>query len=303
MRRSAGVTASAVVTILGAVLLVLGAAACAATALIVPRLPQQPAAQPPPPAAMLLAIGAFFAVLGAGGIATGIGVLRLRRWARYSILIFSGVAGISAGLVLLIVPFLPIPSTPEAPDAAFYGKLAIFIMYAPVLLLSGWWIWLFNREKIRAQFSGAATATGSADIALTVRVIAVLFAVGGLSSIVGVLLAYPTILLGFLVTGWAARLTYVFLGISQIAITYLLWRRRPIGQRLAIAYLIFGFANISLMLLAPGRLAAMLATMQLPPEQAQTTIQFMPYMLGISIVVTCVLVWLLIRARPSFAAS
>ncbi|HUQ98755.1 MAG TPA: hypothetical protein VM166_04815, partial [Gemmatimonadaceae bacterium] len=85
MKRPWGVTAAAVVAILGAIFAFLFAAAGVAGPSLAPPPSQQAGADP-----HLIYLGAaFFVAIGAALIATAVGLFRLRPWARISILAFA----------------------------------------------------------------------------------------------------------------------------------------------------------------------------------------------------------------------
>jgi len=84
MKRSGGITASAVLAIIGSVFTILLGGFAILGALLMrtmPNLPTTPA-QPVPPVAFLLAESILFLGFGVWGIASAVGLLRLKNWAR-----------------------------------------------------------------------------------------------------------------------------------------------------------------------------------------------------------------------------
>jgi hypothetical protein len=112
-----------------------------------------------PPAAkhFLFAGLAFMACLSFYGVAIGVGVCRLKNWARLSLLawavcsIFFGGVGVLTGL------FLPLPPQPEFSNLPGGGvllvRLFLLFFYGVPLGVGIWWIVLFTRKSARALFS------------------------------------------------------------------------------------------------------------------------------------------------------
>ncbi len=98
---------------------------------------------------------AFVTLLSIWGIATGIAVFFLKRWARISIIVF-GVflifVGFFGGLMILVIP---LPSTdPNALGSFVAIKLGIAVFYLLIGAMGLWWVLLFNSRSVRTQFAG-----------------------------------------------------------------------------------------------------------------------------------------------------
>jgi hypothetical protein len=92
------------------------------------------------------------------GFATGIGLLTLKRWARYSIIVFSGlniafmVVGFGLGMVLRLALAKQHPFTFIGIwDFAYYVGAPVFY-----LGISIWFLILFNRPRVVDQFERTA---------------------------------------------------------------------------------------------------------------------------------------------------
>ncbi|HEY6269532.1 MAG TPA: hypothetical protein VIX11_14605 [Candidatus Acidoferrum sp.] len=158
-KRSASVTAAAVVAILGSVFLLL----CCSLAFFVfllAKLPGPASALPPAMRYMMLGTQGFMICLSLYGIATGIGVLYLRKWARSSILTWGGLSVFFSGLGMLIFSLMPFPPNPNAPELTPESmpgvRLFLVLVYGVPLLIGVWWLILFNRASVKAQFRGTA---------------------------------------------------------------------------------------------------------------------------------------------------
>lgn len=114
---------------------------------------------------ILIVTAAFFLVVTAWGVITGIGVLKRRAWGR-ALMIVSGAVGIAfavfggagAVMILIITPMdtrLP----PSMIRAAFVGEITMLLI---PLGVSIWWLVLFTRPRIALEFASAAVASAAA---------------------------------------------------------------------------------------------------------------------------------------------
>ena len=161
--RSASVTFAAVVAILVSLFLLL----CSSVlffAMLLGKFPGTSSELPPFVRNTMMATNIFMMCLSLFGIVTGIGLIYLRNWARISILIWGGMLVFFGGIDIPIAFLMPIPPTPSAPDLPAAGiqavRLILLAIYGMPLLIGIWWLILFNRKTVKAQFAGA---TGAAD--------------------------------------------------------------------------------------------------------------------------------------------
>ena len=109
-----------------------------------------------------LAFLAFLVCLSAFGIATGIGLILLRNWARISVLIWGGFSvffGVMGIPIILFMSLPPPPDVPNLPPASMrMVRLFLAFMYGIPLIVGLWWLILFNRKSVKAQFVGIAGA-------------------------------------------------------------------------------------------------------------------------------------------------
>ena len=160
---TASVTAAGVVAIIGSVLALLATAGIFAIVLTMPMTP--PAGPPLPSFARTLTAGTmtFFFGLAIFGVFTGVSVLRLKNWARISMLVCSGITAAICGCVLAFLMFVPFPVAPDAPaNIATAARVGAGIFYAVPLVVAIWWLVLFSRKGVAAQFvaPGALDASG-----------------------------------------------------------------------------------------------------------------------------------------------
>lgn len=118
MKRSGGVTASAVIAIIGSVLSLLVGGLVIVAAVMMSSTPNLPTPEGQPalpiaPATILLVESILFIGLGALGIACAVGLLRLKNWARICFIIFAGLLCFVSvmGTIGFFVAMLVIPQT------------------------------------------------------------------------------------------------------------------------------------------------------------------------------------------------
>jgi hypothetical protein len=161
--RSGAVTAAAVVAILGSILLLLCAVFGLLGVVMMQNMPGNPAAEQPPELRYAGFVGvAFIAAAAVWGLASGIGLLRYRNWARISTLVWSGITvpvGTLALLFSLTMKFPVPPGAPQGADAAVRGFLVIF--YALPIAIGIWWLILFTRKRTVAMFTSSSTSVGA----------------------------------------------------------------------------------------------------------------------------------------------
>ncbi len=108
--------------------------------------------------AALAGSAAFFLVLAAWSIATIVGLLRLRNWARYSILIMGALIaffGITSGLFIAFLPSIVAASDPQQalPPGVMHGIIAIIaLFYIAIGAVGIWWLVYFNLRSVKSYF-------------------------------------------------------------------------------------------------------------------------------------------------------
>lgn len=89
---------------------------------------------------------------------TGIQVMRLRNWARVSMLVIAGCLlffGLVGIVVTFVTAFVSIPMEPTVPQGLLLAVLAV--TYGIPTVISIWWLILFTRRSVIAQFQAQAT--------------------------------------------------------------------------------------------------------------------------------------------------
>jgi hypothetical protein len=169
MPRSTGITVSAVVVIIGSAFALL----CGAMMLLgsVFALNSSHAADAPVNLGYVLIIEAFFTFgFGAWGLASGIGLLKTKEWARISTLVYAAILVVLSVPTALALALLPL-NTPSVndPNPPFNIMLMVRIggtlVYALFAALGGFWLYFFNTQKVKSQFRGQqfSMAAGQAE--------------------------------------------------------------------------------------------------------------------------------------------
>lgn len=170
MNRPAGVTVSAVVLGVLSLFQIIAGLTMALGALFSHQGVARGGGPLPPWTSLLMWVLCVYCFLvAAWGIATAIGLNRLRRWARYSILIIGGIMAVFAffamvgGLVAMLAPQLAAPgsASPQLHSAQTLvrGVLAVVeFIYATICGIGVWWLIYFNRRQVREAFAPASQA-------------------------------------------------------------------------------------------------------------------------------------------------
>ena len=195
---------------------------------------------------MLGAVGFLELLITAWAISTIVGILRLKSWARYSILTIGGLLaffGITSAGVLAVLPALMAqtsPQTPLPPHLMQGVLLTLGLFYTAIAGIGVWWLVYFNRRTVKAFFlpqyapapnpyaysvaASLATPGGLeyaappvlppppggrfAHVPTSIKIIAILFFISALVTAVFTFLPFPAFIAGFYLSGFAGHLLY-----------------------------------------------------------------------------------------------
>lgn len=274
VQRSGGITFSAVLAILGSALLLLFALATALSAL--PSI-TQPTALPSYTRPLLLIVSGVMVTIAGWGIATAIGLFRLRPWARWSLLAFSAFLvfmGVSGGLALA---FSPIPAASGTlPGVVTLVKVFLLGFYLVMTLVGAIWLFYFNTAGVRSQFGGGPAAEGPGIRPVSVTVIAWFLIAGGVVCLGLAASPLPAALLAMTLTGWPARALYLAFAGMELWAGLGLLRLQPLSRVLAIGFFGFTSANTALFSLLPGYAERMRTFLEIFPADWQVQTQQTP---------------------------
>ena len=114
-------------------------------------------------------------------LATGIGLLLKRHWARYSIMVMSGFA-IFIGLIFcLVVSLMPLPEDANANlifKTVFLGLISIFLIILPVIYLV-----FFTRPSVKELFSTTKLDSGGSNRPVGISILAIYYLISGITSL------------------------------------------------------------------------------------------------------------------------
>ncbi len=326
MKRSASVTASAIIVFVGSSLMLFAVVATMfALALAGSEL------QPPAIRYLVLIVVVIEIGFAAWGFASGVGLLRLREWARISMLVFSGI------LLFLSLPgivgifIIPNATPPNTTDPELFRQMMLAtrifmaILYGLLISTAAFWLYFFNTRSVRDQFKRIGSGPGiiAQDTPASQRfrsrphsisIIAWYLVITGLFFPVSLVLHFPVQILSFVIKGTAAGLVFIFMGILQIVIGTTLLKLRKWSRVLAICYFAFFAANSLTIVIVPGaraRYQAMADEMQNRFESSNAefgTIQnqvHIPIWIGLifSLPLQGVVLWFLLKNKPAFTPS
>lgn len=161
MARSAGITASAVAVFAGSALTILGGAAAILGMLLVSSRPM-PNVPEHFMSFVIIAEAVFAFGFGGWGIASGVGLIQTREWARISMVVFAALLvlfTLPAALMMAFVPF-PLPKDSNLPaNFATMMRVGMVLFYGFFTLLGGFWLYYFNARSVKAQFQGTQATT------------------------------------------------------------------------------------------------------------------------------------------------
>jgi hypothetical protein len=294
MSKPPGVTASAIVAILGStIIMVFG------SLMIVALFVEPPKGQPSISVPLGVAVAALYIILAGIGIRTAIGLFRLQPWARTSMIVFAGFLGVIGIVGLLMTIVAPMPTRS---GQGFRGGLAA--VFAIPLAISVWWLIQFNTPSTKAAFGSPATGGSSARPA-SITIIAWMMIAGGVSCVFAIFARAPLFLLGATLTDSMAGVMYAVFGAVSFFIGKGLLDLREEARILGIGWSGISIAHMGLITLVPP-LRQRLLEMQraLTPNEADPMSFDVPGMLNLSFVVSAALgaaaIWFLIRTRDAF---
>ena len=322
MKRPAGLIACAFVLALASlfqIVMALGMALAGAVAHD-QSLPATRTAPLPPPwmPEMIYGTAAFFLLLAAWGIATTIGVYKLRRWARGSILIIGGsmaVIGFVSALACVAMIFVPLPASPAVESsrgpsvqtAVHIVFLVCALFYAAICAMGVWWLIYFNVKSIRTLFAAGEASLAEPRRPLLISVYAVLLLSGALCFPFIFIVKTPAVFFTVLLHGWARTALYGALCALNVVTGVGLWRLKEWARRLALVLLAYGFVQMLIYILRPA-LAEQVAletqrAMQLQPAPPPIPFTLNTVIFSFSLLFMAAIVWMLHAYRARFRES
>jgi hypothetical protein len=298
MSRPVGVTASAIVAILGSIFTLLLAVLSVASLFIETPQPQYPQ--------FVIAGAVMFAAFAGIGIWAAVGLFRLRSWARTSILVFAGFLAVGCIFSLLITMAVPIPPEMTAGTKDSFRRAMVVIFGIP-LAIAVWWLIQFNTQSTKAAFASPISDAASLR-PLSITIIAWASIFGGASCVLGILTRIPAFLFGGIFNGWTAGVIYAVFGALSLFIGKGLLDLREEARVLAIGWFGFSFVHASLVTLVPALRQRLIESQRAFTHNQQNPIAFDQSIVvygvfGVAAIVAAGGIWFLIRNRTAFVRA
>jgi hypothetical protein len=337
MARSVGITISAVVVFIGSALtLLFGGFAALGSAI----MSLHPAANMPPFVGYLAIVEAVFALgLSGWGIATGVGLLNAKEWARISMIVFAAILALFTVPTAFFMAFVPLPFPKDAnlpANFALIMRIGISVFYGLLGALAIFWLYFFNRRSVKAQFQGKQPEASvlplvplAAEIAsavpqpstrtrpLSITIIAWFLLVSAALTPLSLLYSrvvfrnvpMPFCFLGFFLFGRTATVVLLIWMAVQIAAAVGLLKLRNWALLTTIGLQLLGMVNVLLLVLVPANRARFQHTMDaamgsMMPQMPQPISFAFPVWIGMiaSLPIFLVILWFLITRRQAFAS-
>jgi len=300
MSRPVGVTASAIVAILGSIFVLLLAALSVTSLFIETTQPQ-----PPNSPQFVIAGAAMFVALAGFGIWTSVGLFRLRSWARTSILVIAGF--LAAGSIFSLVISMAVPMPPEITASTEHiVRRTMAAMFGIPLAIAVWWLIQFNTPSTKAAFASPIAGPASPR-PLSITVIAWASIVGVAPCLFAILTRTPAFWFGMTFIGWSAGLTYAVFGALQLYIGKGLLDLRERARILAIGWFGLSFVQLAAVSLVPSLRQRMLEFPQTMEPNQPNPIPFegmvMYVVLAFGGIAAGTAIWFLIRNRAAFVRA
>lgn len=325
MKRPFGVVFSAIILILGSLFQLLMALAMAFSGIILQKqirsgeLPGSTAATPVPDwmPVFIYVICAFIVALAVWGISTAVGLIRMRRWARYSILIIGGLLAVFSFiqlmmmLLMMLVP-LPVPANVDASQIQtvhtmtriIFGVMALF--YGIVCAVGVSWLIYFNRKMVRDAFTAEPGTIVKSRRPILISVLAVLNMIGSGCCLLLIFIPLPALIIGWMLDGWGKMALYLVIAALTASVGVGLWRLKEWGRLLALAMQAFGIVFCGVYMVRPSLMLRHIAEIQqrMYPMQPQLPPPFPTSMysaiFGFDILLYIAIVAVLIYYRKAF---
>lgn len=338
MSRSSGITVSAVVVFIGSTFTILCGAMMVLASIVAlnsTRIPDAPASAGP----IVIFEALFFFGFSAWGIATGVGLIKTRQWARISMLIFAAILVLISLPAAMVMAFIPLsrPNDPNLP-ANFIPviRVVLVVIYGMIAALGGFWLYFFNKQNVKAQFIAqqpvAAGAPANLPVEmpplshgagprarpLSITIIGWILLVGSAASPLSLLyshLLFPSVVmplcfLGFFIYGWPAALMFLIWMAAQVVAAAGLLKLRNWGRLGTIGLQILGIVNAVLLCGIPANrvrfqqiMESMTASLN---QRASQPVPFaVPIWLGIavSLPISFIFLWFLITEKRAFVSE
>ena len=157
MPRSAGITVSAVVVFFGSAFTILAGAGMLFAEVFLANSSRM-ANQPPFLRYALVFDAVLCFAFGGWGVASGVGLLQVKRLARISMIVYAAILLVFTLPMALLMAFVPLPNTTNGPNVptlfTAFMRIGMVFFYGAFAALGGFWLYFFNRGAVKDQFRG-----------------------------------------------------------------------------------------------------------------------------------------------------
>lgn len=106
------------------------------------------------PYTLFFPVACVFSAAGLAGVFVGVGLFRARAWARIAALVLAALVGVfSAFAMFVAIGLLVMPGSTADLSLHTIDFVRLFLVYLVAFSIAVWWIILFSRQKVAAQFS------------------------------------------------------------------------------------------------------------------------------------------------------
>jgi hypothetical protein len=262
----------------------------------------------PLPPNLTKALGAvmavFLAAAGIWGIAVAVGVFRRRNWARVSMAVFGGLLLFFGGTGALAMLLVPYPMNPDlSPQVVSIAHAAMLTFYLLMAVVGASWLVVFNRQSGKRYFAEAAAPAESVR-PLSIGVIGWYLITAAAGTALWGVFRIPTILFGFVVTGWTTLAVCTALTAVQL---YLGAGLLQLDERARVWTIVY-FCAMGAHGLAPA------VAPEYPARMREFAAEFQKFfhmempllpnawlLATASVAYAAILIWFLVRRRAAFA--
>jgi len=260
-RSSASIIAAGVIAILGSLLVILGTGMSLFAYLFATL---QTASIEQPPFVRIVGIVTMAVAMACAifGIATGIGLFRLRNWARISALVWAGISFFFGLIGIPIAIFMSVPRTSSSPglpdNFTIIFRITLLVVYGLPLAVGIWWLILFNRHAIKEQFKGTAPVDASLPqkprCPAPIAVLAWFFITSAANVVILPFLPFraPVLLFGKWVGPPAGTLIFILICASLVVAGVGLLKLKPWSYSLTIGLQLLWLTSGVVTILTPG---------------------------------------------------
>jgi hypothetical protein len=332
MKRPVGLILAAIVLGLSAVVLLLMAALMVIAGFAMHAHPTVPA-QPAFFLYVMYGVGVMYLALAAWAIVTTVGLIMLRLWARYSILVIGGCLAGLGGMSLIGVAVTvffghsglmggqPLNGMSLTPHMMHIVLGIVGAFYGSMTAIGTWWLVYFNLRSTKELFhqrdrydltTGLLVPRVPSRRPTAITILGVLMLLGAVSFSILAFLPLPALLFGMMLQPLGTHVFYGCFVLISALIGVGLLRLHPAARIAAIAYLLFGCINVPLSFLPSSQAQLhvyqerLLALIPKPPNGPPNAFHSSPIQVvlycSFGLILNIVMIWLLHYYRTAFNA-